>query len=87
MFEGFLAGLMPLLAGYVDQSLPTPGKRLLYMNLCALEDEGLAKLAETQTSLDDAAFKALVAEAKQEFTEAGHGEVPQILNQFVAFSF
>ncbi len=86
MLEGFLASLMPLLAGYADQTIPEPFKRLLYTNICCLEDEAIAQLEKTQTILDEAAFKALVAEAKDEFVAAGQGGVPQFLNEFVAIS-
>lgn len=84
MLEQFLAGLMPLLAGYADDTLPEPYKRLLYTMVCCMEDEVLHQLEKTQTILDDAAFKALMSEAKNEFVEAGHGEVPDFLNEFVA---
>ncbi len=86
MLESFLASLMPLLAQYADNTIPLAYKRLLYVNICCLEDEALAKLAQTQTILDDAAFKALVMAAKDEFVEAGHGGVPEFLNTFVAIA-
>ncbi|MBU0519898.1 hypothetical protein KJ564_13290 [bacterium] len=41
---------------------------------------------KTQKSLDDAAWQAFLAEAKQEFTEAGLSDLPDKLDGFVKFA-
>lgn len=75
-----------MIASYVDGTLPEGPKRLLYVNMLALGEEGRKKLAETQTHLDDAAFAALTREAVKEFEEAGYPDLPVKLDAFVKLS-
>lgn len=79
----------PLLAAHVDQSatggLALPLKRLLYNFLLQIGTEGRAWVRQTQTTLDDAGFDAVCNEAVKEWAEYGHSEVPELLDNFVAF--
>ena len=86
LIETLLPLILPLLGNYADGALPTAPKRLLYLNICALGEEGRAQLKKTPNTLDDAAFEVLFNEAKEEFDEAGLSDVPGKLEAFVAFA-
>ena len=81
--ESLLPLFLPLLANYADKALPDGPKRLLYVNLLALGTEGAELLAKTQTTLDEAAFAALLAEAREEADEAGLTDLASDLDAFV----
>lgn len=77
--------LAPLVASYLDGKLPEAPKRLLYVLICALGTEAKTVIQKSVTGLDDAALDALLAEAAEEFIEAGLHELPSALDEFVGF--
>ena len=83
--EKLLPLILPLLADYADNSLPEGPKRVLYVLLVCLGEEGQAYVKTTQAALDDATFDALVSVAQQEFVEAGLPSLPSQLDGFVKF--
>ncbi|MBK8233007.1 MAG: hypothetical protein IPK72_21090 [Candidatus Eisenbacteria bacterium] len=85
--EFIIQALLPLLGQWADKTIPEPTKRLLYLNICALGTEGVAWLKKTQTTLDEAAFDVLHAEAKNEVFECGlfHESTFKALDEFVSF--
>lgn len=83
--EQLLPFILPILAGQADGTLPEAPKRLGYNVLLQLNSESIEWLKKKQTHLPAAAFDAFVAEARKEWEEFGHPEVPDLLDQFVAF--
>lgn len=89
-YESILPFVLPLLADKADESATTgvaeDAKRLGYTILVALGSEGVEKLSKAQSGIPLEAFKAIHAEAVQEFEEAGIGDVPAKLDGFVTFA-
>ena len=77
---------LPMIANNADGALPEAPKRWLYVQIVSLGTEGQALVQKTQKSLDDAAWQAFLAEAKQEFAEAGLPDFPDKLDAFVKFA-
>ncbi|MBU1638443.1 hypothetical protein KKC97_12330, partial [bacterium] len=86
IIDSLLPLILPMIADYADGALPEGPKRWLYVQIVSLGTEGQAWVQKTQTSLDDAAWQAFLAEAKQEFTEAGLPDFPEKLDAFVKFA-
>lgn len=85
--EFIIQALLPLLGQWADKTLPEPTKRTLYLLVAALGTEGRAWLKKTSTTLDEAAFEVLFAEAKTEIFDCGlfHESTFEALDAFVAF--
>lgn len=86
ILDSLLPLILPLLADYADGAIPEAPKRWLYVQIVSLGSEGQAWVQKTQKSLDDAAWAAFLAEAQQEFTEAGLADLPEKLDGFVKFA-
>lgn len=86
IIDSLLPLILPMIADYADGALPEAPKRWLYVQIVSLGTEGQTLVKKTQKSLDDAAWQAFLAEAKQEFTEAGLSDLPDKLDGFVKFA-
>lgn len=86
IIDSLLPLILPLIAEYADGAIPEAPKRWLYVQIVSLGTEGQTLVKNTQTSLDDAAWQAFLAEAKQEFAEAGLPDFPDKLDAFVKFA-
>lgn len=61
--------LIPLIVDYAAGQLKPWQKRILFLNVAALNTEGKAWLAKTASELDETLLKSIIDEAEQELGE------------------